>query len=702
MRNSRYGWARARAAAMLLGAALQPVLWGQTGTTGDIAGVVKDTTDAVIANAAVTLRNVDTGDTRTGVTNDSGSYRFTFLRPGSYAVSAESAGLKTDVQKVAVRVGEVTQADLTAKLEATQEVVEVSSQAAAVNTENANLSATFSSHQVEDLPAPGGDITTVAFSVPGIVMSTGMGYGNFSSHGMPGTSNLFTINGNDYNDPYLNLNNSGASNLLLGQNEVQEAAVVQNAYSVQYGRQAGAQLNYTTKSGTNGFHGDLLWNWNGESLNANSFFNNANGLPRASAISNQWADSIGGAILKNKLFFYMDNEGLYYKLPASGVVSLPSPQLQSYILGTIAPAQQGLYKNAFALWSGAPGAAGAQPIATGNGNTQDSSGRLGCGQFASTNTPAPGGGIFGVTAPCGYAFAANGSNQNREWLLTDRVDWNISDKQKINVRFKHDTGFQPTGTSLVNPVFNLQSVQPQYEGQINHTYIFSPSVVNNFVGSVLYYSAIFGPASDSAALAAFPTFFNFNDGGANGGGYNLGVPWVNFPQGRDVGQLQLIDDVSIVKGNHTIKLGENFRKNRVSDHGLNINTAGSYTFNSMTDFVQGVTNPNTVSNYTQSFPSITTAHIRFYNIGVYAQDEWAAKPNLKLTLGARLDRTANPLCVDDCFSNADPTVRERGISRHSEYALQPDHPNRREPRVLWRGQVRRRSAVRGGVESEGR
>lgn len=199
-------------------------------------------------------------------------------------------------------------------------MVEVTSRTEAINTENANLSTTFSSQQVADLPAAGGDLTTVAYAVPGVVMTTGGGYGNFTSNGLPGTSNLFTINDTDYNDPYLNLNNSGASNNLLGQNEIQEAAVVQNAYSVQYGRQAGAQVNYTTKSGTNELHGNLLWNWNGTALNANSFFNNRDGLPRPAAISNQWGASIGGRA-------------------TSGVVSFPSPQLQQYILSTITPAQ---------------------------------------------------------------------------------------------------------------------------------------------------------------------------------------------------------------------------------------------------------------------------------------------------------------------------------------------------------------------------
>jgi hypothetical protein len=625
--------------------------FAQTVTTGDVSGTVKDATDAVIPRANVTLVNTQTGDTRAATSNDSGGYRFTFLKPGTYTIVAQSAGLKTDTTRVNVEVGQVSTVDLIAKVQATQQVVEVVGESATVNTDNANLSTTFNSTQVADLPAAGGDLTTIAFSVPGIVMTTGGGYGNFTSNGLPGTSNLFTINGADYNDPYLNLNNSGASNNLLGQNEVQEAAIVQNAYSVQYGRQAGAQVNYVTKSGTNDIHGNLLWNWNGTDLNANSFFDNRDGLPRTAAISNQWGADIGGRIIKNKLFFYADSEGLYYTLATSGVVSSPSPQLQQYILSTITPAQQALYQKAFSIYAGAPGASRAVPITTGSGPTQDASGTLGCGpSFAATNTAAPGGGVFGSTVPCGVAFAAAGANQNREWLQTERIDWNISDKQKINFRSKSDHGFQPTGTNLLNSTFNEQSLQPQYEGQVNWTYIVSPTTVNNFIGSALWYSAIFGPASVSAAQNLFPTYFQFGEGGTNSGPFTaVGSQWDAFPQGRNAGQGQLIDDLSIIKGNHNLKFGGNFRKNEVSDHGLSQAVIGSYLFSPLTDFVNGTLNNGSI--YFQSFPTIDVAHIRFYNLGIYAQDEWAVKPNLKITYGVRMDRTANPTCLDTCFSN---------------------------------------------------
>ncbi len=640
-----------------------PAIFGQTVTTGDVGGSVNDPTGAVVAGAAVTLRGVDTGETRTASTTDSGTYRFTFVKPGNYTLTATSAGLRTDIVHVEVQVGQVASVTLVARVQAASpEIVEVSADGSRLQTEDANLTATYNSNQIQNLPAAGGDLSTVAFSVPGVVINvgSGFGYGNFSSHGLPGTSNLFVINGNDYNDPYLNLNNSGASNLTLGSNEIQEASVIQNAYSAQYGRQAGAQVNYVTKSGTNSFHGNLNYNWNGAALNANDFFNNANGVGRPHAVSNEYAASIGGRVIKDKLFFFADTEGIRYVLPTSGVVTVPSAQLQNYILGNIASSQQSLYQTAFHLWNNAPGNGSKVAVTNGPGPLQDGSGSLGCGTL--TGTSAPGGGVFGTNVSCANAWGANGSNQNSEYLYTFRGDYNISDRQKLNARFKHDRGQQPTETSLVSPVFNVQSVQPQYEGQFNYTFVVSPTMVNNFIGSALWYSALFQSASISSVLQAFPTNFFIRDGGSNGSsaftgagftqaGFGAGGFGFNlFPQGRRTGQAQLTDDFSIVAGSHTIKLGANLRKNRVTDMTLLESVYGSYTFNSLVDFANASTNAQTGSAYVQAFPSIDAAHLRFYNLGVYAQDEWNAKPNLKVTIGLRLDNTGNPYCTDKCFA----------------------------------------------------
>jgi outer membrane receptor for ferrienterochelin and colicin len=113
--------------------------------------------------------------------------------------------------------------------------------------------------QISEVPNPGNDLTYIAQTAPGAIMNT-EGYfgGNFSISGMPGTSNLFTINGMSFNDTSTNVNASGATNLTLGQNQIQEATIVSNGYSGQFGGAAGANINYITKSGGNNFHGNAV------------------------------------------------------------------------------------------------------------------------------------------------------------------------------------------------------------------------------------------------------------------------------------------------------------------------------------------------------------------------------------------------------------------------------------------------------------
>ena len=171
------------------------------------------------------------------------------------------------------------------------------------------------------------------------------------------------MTGMNENDPFLNLNNSGATNLLLGQNDVQEATVVNNGYSTQYGGLAGANVNYVTKSGTNNFHGNANYFWNGRTMNANNWFNNLNGVSRPFDNVNQWAAALGGPIIHDKTFFFVDYEGLRVLLPTNVQVNVPSPQFQAATLANISatqPAQLPFYQSMFSIYNNAPGVTGAQ------------------------------------------------------------------------------------------------------------------------------------------------------------------------------------------------------------------------------------------------------------------------------------------------------------------------------------------------------
>jgi Carboxypeptidase regulatory-like domain len=609
-----------------------PLAFSQTITTGDVVGVVTDTSGAVVPGATVTIKSVDTNETRTATSSDQGEYRFPLMKPGDYILSASTAGLKSNNLRFTMLVGQEQKLNVTMNPQGTNTIVEVTAEASVVQTENANLATSYSIKQVQELPMAGGDLTTLAMTVPGVRVNVKGGSGNMNANGVPGSSVLFTLNGADVMDPYNNLNNSGASNNLLGQNEVAEAAVALNAFSAQYGRMAGGQENIVGKSGSNAFHANLLYNFNYQGLNAMDFFAKLGGAPKTRSDAHQFGMGGGGPIIKNKTFFYTDYEGLRYVLPATTTAVFPSKQLQAFALAHVPTVDVPLYQAAFNLYNNAPGVARAVDVTNGPGLFQDSRGNLGCqskGTFLAYAKAQ--GSTLGVSTPCAITFQSSNNQVNVESLFIARVDHNISSKQKINFRYQYDWGLQDSGT-------------------MNYTYIISPNLVNSFIGGGSWYAATFGVADFAKTTALMPERFAFGDGGTNAGGFN-GVG-AGFPTGRNVGQAQLIDDLSWTKGRHTIKGGMNFRYNKVTDTSIASNTTvGSYSFQDLTDFANGTVNgTGKGSAFTQGFPVLFAGHIRVYSLNFYVQDDWAIAKNLKLSYGIRFERDGNPGCTDNCFA----------------------------------------------------
>src|SRR6202041_1174070 len=186
------------------------------------------------------------------------------------------------------------EANIMVSPEATSTTVEVTAAVAVLQTENANIETNFNKSQVDNLPMPGGDLTTLAMTASGIRVNVTAGSSNMNANRIPGASILYTLDGMDQNDPANNINNSGASNNLLGANAVGEVAIVMNAYSPQYGRMAGAQVNMVGMSGANQFHGNLFYNFNWEKLNANTFFNNSSNTRRGRSDAHNFGGRIGG------------------------------------------------------------------------------------------------------------------------------------------------------------------------------------------------------------------------------------------------------------------------------------------------------------------------------------------------------------------------------------------------------------------------
>jgi len=681
----------------------------QTQTTGEITGVVTDPSGAVVAKAKVMLKDNSKGSTQSTETNKEGVYHFELLNPSNYTITVTSSGFQESRTIADVALGQVTSADIQLAIgSASQTVTVAGGSEPLIQTENGNVATTFSQQQLGEVPNPGNDLTAFIQSAPGVVMNTAGGLGNFSDHGVGAASNLFTLNGMDDNDPFLNLNNSGATNLLLGANEVQESTIVSSGYSAEYGSLAGANVNYVTKSGSNQFHGNAIYDWNGSAFNANDWFLNHAGDPKNFSNANQWAGSFGGPIKKDKAFFFFNTEGLRVVVPVSTAVAFPSQAFQTATIANLEnkdgfpanTATVNFYQNIFNLYNNAKGAANAVP-----GAGPLSTDPLGCNGFTG----------LGPAVACSSFFQAADNNLTHEQQFAGRVDYNATSNDRLFLRILYDKGVQASDTDPISPLFNIASTQPQWQGQLNETHTFGSTMVNQFILSGQWYSAVFDNTNRAATLAAFPTTIFFG---------NANIPWFNiggaaaagagdafFPQGRNVTQYQIGDDLSKTLGNHTLKFGTKFLRYDVSDKDFGVFTSGFVTPNSVAAFFNGGVDPatGTGSVLQQSFPTALSQPIALYTLAFYGEDDWKIKSNLTLTFALRVEHESNPVCQTNCFNrlNAPFLLADNNVNTpYSTDVLQGLHQELQglssilwQPRFgfAWSPRGSRSTVIRGGI-----
>jgi Carboxypeptidase regulatory-like domain len=720
-------------------------LAAQTATTGDVAGVVSDPSGAVVPDAKITLKDETKGSLQETKTGKDGGYGFRLLNPGPYTVTVGAAGFENEIRHFDVAVGQIATINIALAMGAATTTVTVTEAAPLIQTENGDTSRSLSEQQIQNVPNPGNDLSAIAQLAPGAIMNTQGGYGNVEAFGLPATSNLFTVDGMDDNDPFLNLNNSGATNLLLGSNEIQEADVVTNGFSTAYGTFSGIDVNYVTKSGGNNFHGNLVYYWNGSALNANDWFNKAQTpeLPRAFDNANQWAASIGGPIKKDKLFFFLNTEGLRVLIPVGSTIFTPTTAFETAVvnnltalgdtasipyycqnLAAICPgstalnAQDGV--GIFNLFNGVKNQASAQnnlPV----GCITNASGvcvPTGLGGGCS-NVPNIGAFTTLTGQPCAQSVREVPINFAPEWQLAGRVDWNIGVNDRAYLRMQYDVGTQPSFTDPVLGIFNASSHQPEYQGQLNETHTFSPTLTNQFLIAATWYSAIFGPPNLPATLATFPTTLTMGDsslGGPGSCGVGLACDDFIWPQGRNVTQYQLGDDVSKSWNNHTFKFGVKYHKNYVSDHDFGLFTSGLEEPLSLADFANGgdPAAPGGIGTvFLKNFPIALNQPVRLYEVGGYILDDWRVKPNLTISPGLRLEHASNPTCVELCFAQLGVPLSEIGaiqpynklIQAGRRQALLGYQNLQWEPRIsfAWQpfgsasGMMKSNFVVRGGI-----
>jgi hypothetical protein len=583
---------------LLIGMTFSSGAAAQSATSGGLTGVVTDPSNAVVPDAKVELTENAKGITQEKSTSPNGEYAFFFVPPGNYTLKVAHAGFQTTKQILDVNVGPPSTLNIRLLIAGTSSTVTVTEQAPLIHAENGDAASTMSALQVAQVPNPGNDLTYIAQTSPGAIMDTDGGNGNFSILGMPGVSNMFTLNGMSYTDIGININMSGASDLTLGTNSVQEATIVSNGYTGQFGVLAGSAVSYITKSGGNQFHGNAIYFWNGSVLNANDWINKATGGARPRDNANQWAGSIGGPIKKDKLFFFFDTEGLALLIPVGPVsVVLPSTQFEAATIANIdakfgaASASDSFYKQIFNLYNGAPGAATALP-----GGPSPSQDPTGCTGFIGPNH-------LGTTVPCAVHYETILARPTNDMLVSGRVDWNIRSADRLFLLLDYTHGHQATTTDPISSVFNVNSTQPWWQGQLGETHTFSPSAVNQFLLAGWHISALFGPDNPSMAQAAFPTSLAW---AVTGTFTNVGASAdVHF--GFKTTQYQFSDDFIKTAGSHKLGFGASLiRNDHTSFPGVDQGTLIPFSLDA---FYQGGTDPATPSSDTtqldQSFTSQT-------------------------------------------------------------------------------------------------
>src|ERR1700737_1722213 len=303
------------------------------------------------------------------------------------------------------------------------------------------------------------------------------GFGNFQVNGLPGTSNGFIVDGLETNDSLTNLNSGLSTNLVLGVNSIEEVTVNTTSYRVDQGRYAASQVNYVTKSGTNGFHGNAYDLWNGSALNAANYFTNLAGGQKPDTQVVHYGGSLGGPVRQNKVFFFADFEQVRIQVPIATTVTVPPAAFQQYVLGQLpqggtdvisgttypaAPQLVPFYRQLFSLYCSTAG----QPLPV-----------LGCPLMADGN-------LAKRAVPDGDGCANRQnvtlSSPDHEQVFTLRIDQNVNSNNLVWYRFQADTSLQAAYTDSLKPPFNALSPQALCSFVSGFTHLFTDHLVNHF------------------------------------------------------------------------------------------------------------------------------------------------------------------------------------------------------------------------------
>jgi outer membrane receptor protein involved in Fe transport len=679
-------------------------LFAQT-ETGSISGTVHDPSGGVIVGAGVSAKNVGTGVERTTKTGDVGQYTIPGLPPGQYDLAINQTGFAVFKSRVDVTVGSHVTVDAALTLSEQQTTVEVIAPVGGgteINTTNSEVSQLVTAQQIEQLPsltrdpydfiALAGNISNGdrGTSLIGNPQLTGGGQ-NSADRGVG-----FSINGQRASGTEILLD--GVENahvfdttvaLLIPQDAVQAFRVITNNFDPQYGRASGGVVNVVTKSGTNNFHGDA-WEFNRLSAyTANTFDNNASGVPKGHYTRNQFGYDVGGPIKKDKLFFYQSTEWLRVRSSASVLAYVPTPQFLAAAAANTQAYFSAYGNQNFTFISTVPKSA----LNFNPGLSFDNA-------FPSASTP-----IFGLvnyTAP----FDAGGDLPENTYTLIGRVDYNPTANTQMFFRYGRESLLALPGSIFASPYPQYGVGQSIYDNSflLSATHTFSPNVLST---TKLSFFRDDVTQQYNLALQATPTLFLYNNATVNGtsvqlpGFSDFTTGSGGLPFGGPQNTPQISEDLSWTRGRHSMKYGgqftyiqmnqgygayaqaveqvganiagglDNFINGALSNFTSAVSPGGQFpcaagAYGGSTNTKRGaliLTPECTLTSFPLANPSFTRSY-RYKDWALYAQDSWRVTPRFTFNYGVRYEHYGvqhnnNPNLDSNLYYGSGATIFEQ-------------------------------------------
>jgi hypothetical protein len=591
--------------------------------TGSITGHVTDSSGAVVTGATITVTDLGTNVARTATTGPNGEYSFSSLRPSHYKIVVSANGFQdSQISDLELHTQDTLAENIHLAVGSPSQTVTVDAEAGQIDTSSA-VTTTVDRHFIENMPLSGRSFQALIALTPGNV--TAKTYytnaGQFSIDGERTDANYFSIDGVSANvgitqgsNVYLGsagagaqqaTSNNGGYNNLVSIDDMQEYKIQTNSFDAEYGRSPGAQLSIITRSGTNQFHGTAFEYLRNDVFDANTWYNNNEGLPRLAEKQNDFGGVVGGPILRGKLFFFASYEGLRLRVPESKINVVPTTYARNQASAVVLPLLE------------------AYPLPSAG---QDLPGEW-TGQF--------------------FAGFSNPSTLD---ATSVRLDYNPTSKLTLFIRgddapsngAQHGAFDFYATSSLSSTIANVNTITT------GATYILSPTLVDDFrfnishaKGATTVVPIAFGGAtipSSSYLFQSDPTYtvqtsvfsLFFNDSTTD---YYVGNDATNHQR-----QLNYVDTLSWTRGKHTFKFGTDIR------HLTPTNGYRPWDIGYDFDSVEELATTQSPTNGYANVDTYDTSELKpvFNDVSFFAQDAWQLKPRLTLNYGLRWDYDPPP------------------------------------------------------------